>query len=1042
MYSKKKKLISALALGAGALGLITVFATSTTFDPDTQPIGYVAQQVASSYLVASGTEKLYAADYNAQDWSGNLHSYNLSADGVASATDNWAGGAAAQITAQHFDTGRKIVTFGDSAGVPFRWVSGISATQKGSLDSGTVATAASSPVLDYIRGDFSKQTNQATPGPYRSRTSKLGDIIHSTPVYWNDKAATPTKTVFVGANDGMLHAINADTGEERFAYIPSMLMPKLGQLSNPAYTHKYYVDGRLAVSNFRSGSQTILAGTLGGGGKALFALDVTNAAASDEADAAAKILWEISNTGIKSKTTGVHSPASTAYANLGYTYAAPTLLTLPGAAKALVVANGYNSKDGKASLFIINAETGALIKEIVAESSGSAASPNGLSTPTVVDTNNDGTMDTAFAGDIDGNLWKFSLVAPAYTVTKLHTAEAPAQSITTAPSYMKHPLGGYMVTFVTGRMLFQDDGKPTDNATHYAYGIWDGAPTSNTAFLTQTLSPTSYTSVSPAIGVRTATSNTPDWEKHKGWKTTLPVGGERLVGDGAFINEGIFQFTTTNPTVSTTATPPGANWWMQLNALTGGGNNTVQFDLNNDGSRNDSDKVTVATVATAPAGKQLRAGAPSQVILLSLNGDYMYQQIFDNNSGAPALPPLPPLPPPTSGSTSVHIGGPGVSGGHFDVDIYDSKGSLSHTHEYDDKYDVTGVNMLNASFIDKKTKVRLLNLSTYISGSTKFKVLAQNQYLSPAVNIHINGTPSYKFDVDAGYIPIKNFMTAASVDLATVPTYTLGTVNSLAVNMPVDAFAQKDWWGGALGLPKDIRVGLHPTQTKCVKDSAAPMYQPISPPATLTATGNGTPNANGLRHNGALVIQIIKDTTPQDAIEMSVKDQPQYGWRLKSVNLSTYLLAEYSIFWHHDFYADGKTKDNNCYGDPAWTKLADQDKLAGEAGTAASGSTDPKIGAFGSKPPGTAAGTYPSAPVVTAVKNPDGTTTTTTVTVTTVVNSDGSQDITTTTSTVTTNGGGGGGGGGTVITTGTVTQSPGTGPGSTLGRINWRELQQ
>ena len=1025
MYLNKKKLISALALGAGALGLITVFATSTTFNPDTQPIGYVAQPVASSYLVTSGTEKLYTADYNSQDWSGNLHSYNLSSGGVASTTDNWVGGAAAKIKEQitapkDFNTGRMIVTFGDSAGVPFKWTSGISDTQKVSLDSGTATTAGASSVLDYIRGDFSKQANQATPGPYRSRTSILGDIIHSTPVYWSDRAATPTKTVFVGANDGMLHAIDADTGKERFAYIPSMLMSKLGQLSNAAYTHKYYVDGRLAISNFRGGNQTILAGTLGGGGKGLFALDVSKAAASDEPDAAQKILWEITNTGIKSKDTNVHSPSSTAYANLGYTYGAPTLLTLPSGVNALVVPNGYNnSGNGNASLFLINAATGALIKEIVTDTTlGSVASPNGLSTPTFVDSNNDGTMDTAYAGDIDGNLWKFSLVAPAYTVTKLHTAETPAQSITAAPSYMKHPLGGYMVTFVTGRMLFQDDGKSTDNATHYAYGIWDGAPASNTAFLTQTLSPTSYTGVSPALNVRTATSNTPDWDKHKGWKMALPVGGERLVGDGAFINEGIFQFTTTNPTVSTTATPPGANWWMQLNALTGGGNNTVQFDLNNDGSRNDSDKVTVATVTTAPVGKQLRAGAPSQVILLSLNGDYTTQQSFDDFD----------LPPPTT-VTTINPGGPGVSGGHFDVDIYDSKGSLSHSHEYDDKFDVTGVNMLNAS----EAK---LNLSNAIpSKTTKFKVLAQNQYLSPAVSIHINGNPKYQFDKDQGYIPIKNFVTESDLVVAALPTYTRDTVNSLAINMPVDAFKQKDWWGGALGLPADVRVGLHPTQTKCVKDSAAPMYQPISPPATVTATGNGTANANGLRHNGALVIQIISDATPQDAIEMSVDGQPQYGWRLKSADLSKYLLAEYSIFWHHDIYADGKTADSNCYGDTGWTKLADQDKLIGKAGTQASGSTDPRIGVFGGKPLGTKPGTYPEQPIVTSVKNPDGTTTTTTVKVTTVVNTDGSQDVTTTTSTVTTYTNGGG-----------APQcnpcSPGTIPGNRLGRINWRELQQ
>ncbi len=155
--------------------------------------------------------------------------------------------------------------------------------------------------------------------------------------------------------------------------------------------------------------------------------------------------------------------------------------------------------------------------------------------------------------------------------------------------------------------------------------------------------------------------------------------------------------------------------------------------------------------------------------------------------------------------------------------------STKHVHEYDDLYNVTGVNMLDAS-------EPLFDLSNAIpSQSTRFKILAQNQYLSPAVEIHLNGDPGYVFDVDAGYTPIKNFMTSPILDLANVTTYTRGTTDSVengvtayplrsfAVNMPVDAFVAKDWWAGApIGLsatvaPPDVRVGLHPTQTGCVR---------------------------------------------------------------------------------------------------------------------------------------------------------------------------------------------------------------------------------
>jgi type IV pilus assembly protein PilY1 len=522
MNTKTKKILIPAILLTSIASLIAVFA-APTFDADLQPIGYVGQPVVSSYIVSSGTEKMYSIDYSAFNWSGDLHSYSLTASGAISATDDWTGGAAAQINNQDYDLNRKIVTWSGSAGTPFRW-SGLTSAQKNLLDPNAVtANATSSDILNYVRGDTSKQANQSTPGPYRSRTSVLGDIIHSTPVYWDDGT---NKTVFVGANDGMLHAINATDGTERFAFIPSVLIPKLSALTVTPYVHKYFVDGRLDVRKF--GSQTILAGALGAGGRGLFALDVTNAAATSETDAAAKVLWEITNT-------------SSGFANLGYTYGAPTLLTLPDGTDALVVGNGYNNTsatngtgNGNATLFLINAKTGALIKEIDT-GSGSTTSPNGLSSPSFLDTNGDGKKDVAYAGDIDGNLWKFSLASP-YTVTKLHTT-SPAQAITMAPGMKTHPEGGTMLTFVTGRMLA--DADKADTSTHYAYGIWDGAPASNTTLLSQTLTESTYTGVTPNIRIRTATSNAPNWTQHKGWKTALPVGGERIVGDGALISNSV-----------------------------------------------------------------------------------------------------------------------------------------------------------------------------------------------------------------------------------------------------------------------------------------------------------------------------------------------------------------------------------------------------------------------------------------------------------------------------------------------------------------------
>ncbi len=999
MSFNKKIFSKAVFLLLAIAGLAKVIA-AVIFTPDTQPIGYIGQPAVTNNKVTSGNERLYAIDYSSMDWSGNLHSYALNNTGAISDLDDWDGGAAEQINAQNPDTGRVIVTMNGSSKIPFRWNS-LSASQQTDLGS--------SAVLDYIRG---VQTNEVPNGVFRARNSVLGDIIHSTPVYWDDGT---NQTVFVGANDGMLHAINAATGKERFAYIPSILIPKLRALTDASYAHQYFVDGRMDIHKF--GVDTILAGALGAGGKGLFGLNVTNAAESSETDAGLK-LWEVTN-------------ATSGFANLGYTYGAPTLLTLPSGTAALAVGNGYNSSVGTASLFLIDAITGALIQEIDA-GSGSTSSPNGLSSPSFWDIDGDGKKDVAYAGDIDGNLWKFNLAAP-YSVTKLYTTN-PAQAISMAPGVKRHPLGGRMVTFVTGRMLTDVDAA--DTAPHYAYGIWDGASgvtATKNDLLSQTLTETNYTGATPSIRVRTASSNYPDWDIHKGWMTALPVGGERVVGDGAYVADSAFMFMSTNPTISPTATPPGENWWMQLNPLTGGDNGTILLDLNKDGAFTAVDQVTGPL---SPVGRNMGGGVRSQLIALSANGFDVYQANYDKN-GAP--------PPITEGDDR------GVAGGHFDEDIYygssittpdkhDKYTSKMHNHEYDDIYNVTGVNMLDAS----NTGFDLANAIPL--AMTAFKVLAQNQYLSPAVKIHIHGSPSYVYNVDQGYTPIKNFITSATLDVAQVPTYTRANINSFAINMPVDAFTPKDWWGGVLGLPADVRVGLHPTQTGCVKTSKnatdGNMYQPVNPPSSVTDSGNGTLGysagttgltATGVRHNGALVIQIIKEGTPQNAIEISVPGHPEYGWRVKSANYSTYVLAEYTTFWHEKLI--GK-----CYGETGWSKVAATDtrtcgarnttttrQCATEKSSAAG--FDPHIGGFGSGDTTTTTGNTTTSTVTNAdgsvtitvvVTNPDGTKTTTVTIVTPGIETGGVVNID-----------------GGINRTGIDTHIK----SKVIGRINWRELQ-
>ncbi|MEP6790573.1 MAG: hypothetical protein ABI907_04335, partial [Ramlibacter sp.] len=282
-----------------------------------------------------------------------------------------------------------------------------------------------------------------------------------------------------------------------------------------------------------------------------------------------------------------------------------------------------------------------------------------------------------------------------------------------------------------------------------------------------------------------------------------------------------------------------------------------------------------------------------------------------------------------------------------------------HIHQYDDTYDVTGVNMLNPS--DSNVNI----VRAIPSLQQKFKVIVHNQYLSPAVRLHI-GNPSYLPDVDFGYTSLKNYTSSPTLDLSTLQTYKRDPnavwpgaavtpaqmaaqakpIGSLVFNMPLDALTPKNWWGNG-----DVRVGLHPTIPQCMWKSAGVndgnMYQPVNPPVNgvdgpgTKGWSSSTPittqtSATGARHNGALTIQIIRDTTPNTAIELNVAGRPEYGWRVKAVNYTAYVLAEYSTYWHHP---NGK-----CYNSAGWTKTPDADTGGSTLAAKAAGSTDPKLG--------------------------------------------------------------------------------------------------
>lgn len=273
-----------------------------------------------------------------------------------------------------------------------------------------------SDAVDYLRGDRSNEG--ASAGSFRDRSTALGDIVNSTPVfvggsasfwpvfiepgYFNYISAVSERepVIYVGANDGMLHAINANDGSELFAYMPAGILSTeadkgIHYLVDQDYNHRYYVDNTVEVADgYVNGNwKTVLVGGLGAGGKSLFALDVTNPDTIGESSASSNVMWEIE------------------LDDLGLTYSQPKVAKMNDGTWVVIVGNGYhNTKDGRAKLFLLRLSDGSLYKSfdtgVGSLASGQCADGcNGMSQISPVDLDGNGTVDMIYAGDLKGNIW-------------------------------------------------------------------------------------------------------------------------------------------------------------------------------------------------------------------------------------------------------------------------------------------------------------------------------------------------------------------------------------------------------------------------------------------------------------------------------------------------------------------------------------------------------------------------------------------------------------------------------------------------------------
>jgi type IV pilus assembly protein PilY1 len=642
--------------------------------------GSFSSAALSSGFLTSQT-RIYQALFNTEDWAGQVLSFaidvntgQLLTNGTGPLGSLWDAGIL--LKTNNFNTGRKILSYKPSSGVgiPFRWPANAASPTTTELDLSQIAALNTSPQvgtndgrgalrLNFLRGD--KSNEEAQGGVFRNRSTPLGDIINSNPlligppnfnypIAWPGSAPENTTTylafktanknrisiLYVGANDGTMHAFNATTGVELFAYVPSKVYSNLNQLTNPDYTHRYYVDGSPnSVDVFYSSAwHTVLAGGLNAGGQGIYALDITNPNNFLETYASSVVLWEF---------TDLND------ADLGFTYSQPQIVRTTGGKWVAIFGNGYNntvtdgnaSTTGNAVLYIVDVETGALIKKLdtgvgMSADPLSLGRPNGMATPVVVDTNDDGVGDFVYAGDLFGNLWKIDITStnsaswdfsfktgtipqPLFVA---QDANGNRQPITTKPavSRLKGSPSTFVVYFGTGKYIETSD--KTDLSIQSVYSLRDN----NTTVITGRSQLVQQTIVAE-IGESRVVSNNLLANNDRGWYMDLIVGGvangERVNSNVIFLN-GKIIFATIIPS-SDPCLFGGDGWLMELNALNGARLNYNVFDINGDGGFDSQDNVSYNdggdTVSVPASGQKSKVGLiPSPSILNAGKKEYKY----------------------------------------------------------------------------------------------------------------------------------------------------------------------------------------------------------------------------------------------------------------------------------------------------------------------------------------------------------------------------------------------------------------------------------
>lgn len=625
---------------------------------------------SSSGSLIAGTRK-YVSNYVSGQWWGNLSAVVLDASGGASTgsaladqstgwsvvtTDSTGSPVVPNIsTIPTPYTARNIYAWKNAANkaVKFDWTNvggvggiqaGTSATDKNTLLSST----ATEDMVKYLAGDRTNEDGNSTgTGAFRARKAVLGDITNSTPLYVKyvgdpgySKLGLPgyatylqakkdrtNGLLFAGANDGMLHAFDIANGAELWAYVPRAILGKLHKLADPAYSHEYYVDGPSVEADayLSEGWRNLVLGSVGAGGRAVFAVNVNTANPTSGLDGNS-VRWEIND-------------SATDFTELGSVLSPIQTGVLQDGRWVAVFGNGYESNSCRSSLFIVKLEDGSLIKKIDADTTSGTGSlcagttKNGLGGVRLMFDSNNKIMG-AYAGDLQGNVWKFNAAGTGTTNWMLGNGGKPlftaknaaggVQAITAPPAVVVRTdqtkyNPSYMVIVGTGKLHEVED--QANKTAQSAYGLWDRygftstvddsiASRSNLVAVNTTFTK-ALTVATDILTTSAGTSNlytttpskTVDWTTDRGWVLDYSIkAGQRTISPiekaGRIVRIDTMIPKDPAPSCSDTS---GEAFNYLVEPLTGGCKLQTTLDTNGDGKINDAD-LTACVFSTSSDG--------------------------------------------------------------------------------------------------------------------------------------------------------------------------------------------------------------------------------------------------------------------------------------------------------------------------------------------------------------------------------------------------------------------------------------------------------